>query len=196
MKYPKYYDEVEHIILKDDLSAFLGASDEGIIDISYLDIVKMAGHSCATICGAYLMALKGLKSLYESEIPKRGEIKVELQGTLNDNTGVVAMVLSNITGATNNNGFMGVNGKFNRRNLLHYGAKIKSNIRLTRLDTNKSVEVDYNPGRVVSPGEIMMSAIGPDATEDSKKTFPQRWQTMVKTVFDNADRVIDINTND
>ena len=192
MKYPKYYDEVEHVILKDELSAFLGASKDGIIDISYLEIVKMAGHSCATVCGAYLMALNGLKSLYGSELPKRGEIKVEIQGTLDDNTGVVAMVLSNITGATSNNGFMGINGKFNRRNKLYYGAQIESNIRLTRLDTNKSVAVSYVPNRVVSPGDIMMSAIGPDATADSRKTFPERWQAMVKTVFDNADIVIDI----
>ena len=192
MKYPKFYDEVEHIVLKADLSAFLGASEEGVIDISYLDIVKMAGHSCATVCGAYLMALKGLKSLYLSELPQRGEIKVEIQGTLDDNTGVVAMVLSNITGATNDNGFMGIHGKFNRRGLLHYGADIKSNIRLTRLDTNKSVDISYQPGRVVSPGDIMMSAIGPDATKESKSSFPERWQEMVKIVFENADTVIDI----
>lgn len=192
MNYPEYYNEVEHIILKDELSAFLGASEDGIIDISYLDIVKMAGHSCATVCGAYLMALKGLKSLFESELPKRGEIKVELQGTLDDNTGVVAMVLSNITGATTDNGFMGINSKFNRRGLLHFGAKIESNIKLTRLDTNRSIEVNYVPSRVVSPGDIMMSAIGPNATDESKKSFPQRWQAMVKAIFDNADSVIDI----
>ena len=34
MEYPKFYDEVEHIVLQDDLSMFLGASEEGIIDIS------------------------------------------------------------------------------------------------------------------------------------------------------------------
>ncbi|MEN8120254.1 MAG: hypothetical protein ABFS35_07905 [Bacteroidota bacterium] len=192
MKYPKFYDEIEDIILKDELSAFLGASKEGIIDISYLDIVKMAGHSCATIAGAYLMAQKGLKELFGTELPKRGEIKVELKGTLDDNTGAIALVLSNITGATSDSGFMGIQGKYNRRGLLFYGVNIKSNARFTRLDTNKSVEVNYMPMKVVTPGEIIQSALGPNATKENKKTFPERWQKMVKTVFDNADKVIEI----
>ncbi|MCP4309887.1 MAG: hypothetical protein GY790_01370 [Bacteroidetes bacterium] len=193
MEYPEFYNEVEHIILKDELSRFLGSSEEGIIDISYLDIVKMAGHSCAHVSGSYLMALKGLKELYGTGLPERGRIKVELRESLSDgNTGVSAQVLSNITGATADTGFAGMNGKFIRRGLLFFGADIQSNLRLTRLDTNRSVEVKYMPGRVVNPGEILQSALGPDATEESRRTFPVRWQKMVKTIFDNADKVIEL----
>lgn len=193
MKYPKFYDEVEHIILKDELSKFLGSSEEGIIDISYLDIVKMAGHSCALVSGSYLMTLKGLKELFGTELPERGGIKVELRESLNNgNSGVSAQVLSNITGATADTGFSGINGKYNRRGLLFYGADIQSNVRFTRLDTNKSVEVSYFPKKVVNPGDIMQSAFGPDATEESKKDFSKQWQEMVKTIFDNADKVIEL----
>jgi len=193
MKYPGFYNEVEHIILKDELSKFLGSSEEGIIDISYLDIVKMAGHSCALVSGSYLMTLKGLQELYGTELPERGGIKVELRESLNEgNTGVSAQVMSNITGATSDNGFAGMNGKFNRRGLLIYGADIQSNVRFTRLDTNQSVEVSYMPKRVVNPGDIMQSAFGPDATEESKKAFPKLWQEMVKTIFENADKVIEL----
>ncbi|MEN8194590.1 MAG: hypothetical protein ABFS12_17350 [Bacteroidota bacterium] len=193
MKYPRFFDEVEHITLKDELSEFLGSSEEGIIEISYLDIVKMAGHSCALVCGYYLIALKGLRALYGSELPKRGEIKVELRDSLIDgNSGVSAQVLSNITGATSDNGFSGIYGKYNRRSLLFFGADIQSNVRLTRLDTNKSVEISYMPGKVVNPAGIMQSAIGKNATEESKKTFPKQWQEMVKTIFDNADKVIEL----
>jgi len=81
---------------------------------------------------------------------------------------------------------------FNRRGLLFFGADIESNVRFTRLDTHKSVEVSYMPGRVVNSGEIMQSAIGPDATEESKKSFPHRWQEMVKTIFDHSDTVIEM----
>ncbi len=190
MNYPKFFDEVEHIVLKDDLGTFLGSFDE--IDLSYLDIVKVSGHSCATVGGAYMMALKGLKALYGEELPQRGQIKVELKGTLDDNTGVVAQVLSNITGATDNTGFLGVQGKFNRRGLLFYGADIEGNVRFTRLDTGKSVEVYYTPGKVKNPKEVLQTAIGPDATEESKKTFPQRWQEMVKTLFENIDKIIEL----
>ncbi len=192
MGYPKFFDEIEHVVLKDELSDFLGSTEDGIIDISYLEIVKMSGHSCGVTSGSYLMALMGLKRLFGSELPKRGEIKVELRGTLADNTGVMAQVLMNITGATVDTGFMGIHGKYYRRRLLFFGADIQSDVRFTRIDTGESVEVNYTPGKVVIPGNILMSAIGPEATEESRRTFPVRWQEMVKTIFDNADKVIEV----
>ncbi len=193
MNYPKFFDEIEHIVLRDELSEFLGSTEGGVIDISYPEIVKMSGHSCAVVSGAYLITQKGLKELFGTEMPKRGEIKVELRDTLEDNTGVTAMVLMNITGATTDTGFLGLpNGKFNRRNLLFFGADITGDVRFTRLDTGKSVDVSYLPGKVVNPKEVLMTAVGPDATEESKRTFPVRWQEMVKTIFDNADKVIEI----
>ena len=79
MTYPQFFDKIPTIKLKDDLALFLGAFDDGIIEFSYLDIVKSAGHSCPTILGAYLMTLKGLEALYENELPKRGEILVEFK---------------------------------------------------------------------------------------------------------------------
>ena len=79
MEYPGFFDDIEIIVLKDELTKFLGVNKDGMIEITYLDIVKMAGHSCPTVGGAYLMALKGLKALYPDEIPQRGEIKVELK---------------------------------------------------------------------------------------------------------------------
>ena len=39
---------------------------------------------------------------------------------------------------------------------------------------------------------ILKSAIGPDATEEDKQSFPVRFQEMVKTVFAHADEVIEI----
>jgi len=194
MEYLKFFDEIEKIVLVDDLAKFLGVNKDGVIDISYVDIVKTAGHSCATVAGAYLMALKGLKALYGDELPKRGEIKVELKkAPTEDNAGVQGCVLSNITGATTNYGFGGIpTGKFNRRDLLFYEADINSDVRFTRLDTNKSVEVDYRPKRVVDPMSILMSAIKKDAKAEDIESFPRRFQEMVKTVFDNSDKVIDI----
>jgi len=195
MKYPIFFDKIEHIILKDELSEFLGSSEEGIIDISYLEIVKMAGHSCAVTSGSYLMALIGLKKLYGSDLPQRGNIKVEIREQLSEgNTGVFGSVFSNITGATTNTGFGGLGNKFNRRNLMFYGANIKGNVRFTRLDTNESVELSYNPHSIVTPGEIMQSAYGPNATEENKKAFPIKWQEMVETIFDNYDKVINLSS--
>lgn len=194
MKYQKFFDEIEPIVLQDELARFLGVNDDGILEITYLDIVKVAGHSCATVGGAYLMALEGLKALYGDEVPKRGEIKVELQKTVNeDHTGVVGFVLSNITGATTDYGFGGIpGGKFNRQDLLFYGAPIDTDVRFTRLDTNMQAGVNYRPGKVVNPMQILMSAIGPNATPEDKESFPHRFQQMVQTVFKNKNTVIEV----
>ncbi len=55
MTYPEFFKNIETIKLQDDLSLFLGAFEDGIIEFSYLDVVKTAGHSCPTVLGAYLM---------------------------------------------------------------------------------------------------------------------------------------------
>ncbi len=194
MKYLSFFDKVEKIVTEDELAKFLGVNKDGMIEFGYADIVKTAGHSCATVAGGYLIALKGLKALYEDELPKRGEIKVEIQKKpTEDNAGVVGSVLSNITGATTDYGFGGIpGGKYNRRELLFYNADIKNDVVLTRLDNGKKVGIDYRPMRLVNPMNILMSAIKPDAKEEDIKSFPQRFQNMVKTVLENGDKVIDI----
>jgi hypothetical protein len=193
MTYPKFFDSVEKIVTYDELAEFLGTCEGGIIEYSYLDIVKTAGHSCATVAGAYLTALYGLKVLYGNELP-RGEIKVEIQKKPTEhNAGVVGCVISNITGATTDYGFGGIpTGKFNRRNLLFYGCDIECDVKFTRLDNEKSVGINYKPQKIVNPMAILKSAIGPDATEEDKRTFPQRFQEMVKTVLENGDKVIEV----
>jgi len=194
MEYQAFFDEIETLVLEDELARFLGVNKDGIIELSYLDIVKTAGHSCGTVAGAYLTALLGLKALYGEEIPKRGEIKVELKHSpTQENAGVVGCVLSNITGATTDYGFGGIpGGKFCRRDLLFYEADIEEDVRFTRLDTQKSVGVNYHPQKVVNPMQILMSAIGENATEEDKATFPVRFQEMVETLFKNKETVIEI----
>ncbi|BBG65753.1 hypothetical protein NNO_1050 [Hydrogenimonas sp.] len=194
MKYQSFFDEVESITLQDELARFLGVNDDGIIEISYLDIVKTAGHSCATVAGAYLMAQMGLEALFGKTVPKRGEIKVELKREPEEeNAGVVGCVLSNITGATTNYGFGGIpGGKFNRRGLLFYGADIESDVRFTYIETGASIGVNYHPQRLVNPMQILMSAIGDNATEEDRASFPTRFQKMVKTIFENKERVIEL----
>jgi len=193
MKLPEYFSGIEPIIIKDELGEFLGSTLDGEFEIRYEDIVKMAGHSCATVAGAYLMTLKGLKALYPNEIPERGNIKVELRDSVTEGSvGVSATVFTNITGAAGELGFGGLGGKHVRRNLLSFNAPIENFVRFTRLDTGKSVEVKYRPANVVHPSNVMMTALGPQATAESKKAFPAKWQEMVKTLFDRMDEVVEV----
>ena len=40
MKYLAFFDEIPSITLYDDLSQFLGVNDDGVIELTYVDIVK------------------------------------------------------------------------------------------------------------------------------------------------------------
>ncbi len=195
MNYPEFFDAVTPIVLRDELAEFLGSAEKGIIEIRYAEIVKMAGHSCAVVAGAYLMAQKGLAALYGAEMPQRGGIRVELRRKPGeDNAGVTGSVLSNITGAAYGDmGFSGImQNRFKRRDLLLFGVDMESDVRFTRLDTGVSVSVNYRPGKVVDPRPILMSAIGPHATDETRSSFPKRWQEMVKSLFDHAGQVVEV----
>jgi hypothetical protein len=196
MNYPAFFDRVETITLEDKLSDFLGTFENGIMEFSYLDIVKSAGHSCPTVAGAYLVALSGLKALYPDERPKRGEIGVyfresEAEGV----TGVIASLLTQITGATESRGFKGIGGKFRRCNLMGFDDHAITGIKFERLDTNERVEVTYDPSSV--PGDPAISLLLPKmlegtATVSEQDTFKQMWQSRVQAILENKDAVIKV----
>ena len=100
-----FYDEVEPIKLKDPLAVFLGAIDEQEEFIfTYEDAVKLAGHSCPAVSGAYKVTEKALKALYGSETPMRGGISVKVLGSIdNGANGPISQVISLITGAAPGN---------------------------------------------------------------------------------------------
>lgn len=197
MTYPQFFNKIPTIKLQDDLASFLGAFEDGIIEFSYLDVVKSAGHSCPTVLGAYLMTLKGLEALYENEISKRGEIIVEFKEAQNLGVaGVIGNVIMNITGATTTNGFKGLAGKYDRNHLMKFEKDINgANVRFTRIDTLKSVDVFYNPISI-KPHEdmnfLMQKCIQGNATKDEKLEFGKLWQKRVEDIFDNLEEVIKI----
>ena len=203
MSYPKFFDEVESIKLQDDLAQLLGSCEDGIVEFTYLDIVKTAGHSCPTVAGAYIMTYVALKELYKEEIPKRGEVLVSFkEDSLEGTSGVIANVITQITGATETMGFKGLNGKFKRHGLMKFNEEITSNVKFQRLDNKKVVELIYNPNIITAnPGisRLMQKIMQEVASKEEKVIFSQLWQDRVKNIFNNIDKVItiklDVNTN-
>jgi len=199
MKYPDFYSQVTPIKLYDPLSDFLGAFKEGELEISYLDCVKLAGHSCPTVAGAYLMAAKGIDMLYGNTLPQRGMVKVEMKENESVGvTGVTANIISFILGAGGTGGFKGIQGNFSRENLLFYGASIDSEVRLTRLDIMQSVNLSYDPS-IVKADEKMMPLMGKSlkglASAEEKKMFQTLWQARVEKILlgtDSHDMIISI----
>ena len=187
MKYPAFFDEVEPIALHDSLSLFLGAFEDGDLEISYLDCVKLAGHSCPTVAGAYLMTLKGLEALYQDHLPQRGKIKVEMRDDITTGvTGVVCNVISFIVGASGPGGFKGIQGNFSRDNLIAYNAPIQSEVRLVNLDTGESVLLDYDPSSIPPSPEmkpLMGKALQGHASKEELSRFGQIWQERVKKIL-------------
>ncbi len=187
MTTPDFFNDVLPITMRDPLSNILGAAVDGVITYTYTDIVKLAGHSCPTVAGAYLMVQDGLKALYGDKIPVRGEIKVLMSGTLGEGVvGVIANVASMITGATDVSGFHGLNGKFDRRSLLFYGADIKGEMALERVDSGTRVIVSYDPSSILPDGkmnEVMMKVLSTSADEQDRKRFSDMWQDRVRRIL-------------
>jgi hypothetical protein len=183
MEFPDFFADVPTITLRDPLAAFLGVSKSGVITYTYTDAVKLAGHSCPTVAGAYLMVRSGLSHLYGDDLPQRGGIEVYLrderdQGT----TGVIATIALLLTGAAPETGFAGIGSRFSRRNLLHFSAPIDGLLALQRSDGGRGVILDLDMARVPAAREMQMlfpRVVDGQASEDEQARFGVLWQARV-----------------
>ena len=196
MPYPTFFDTVEPIYVTDPLAEVLGAFENGNYILQYSDIVKAAGHSCPTVAGAFLMAREGLKKLYPNTPALRGDIEVFFKEPLHTGvTGVLANVLSHITGATDISGFKGLSGKFSRHSLMHFDSPMQGIMQLKRVDTKEVVELFYDASPIAVPAllqSLMQRVLNNTATEEEKKTFGTMWQERVEEILNHADTVIKI----
>ena len=197
MSYPKFFDEIEPIKLQDPLADLLGAFENGEYEISYLEVVKGAGHSCPTVAGAYLMTQHALKALYPDSRAVRGDIEVFFKEDLEDGvTGVIGNVISYITGATDKSGFKGLGGKFARHSLMHFGSDIDSaNVRFCVKSSGKYVDVFYDPSSIPadpSMQPLMQHIMQGLASKEEKKKFGKLWQKRVADIFANSHKIITI----
>ena len=186
----KFFDKVEKIRLKDPLSYVLGSQAEGEPFVfTYKDAVKLAGHSCPAVSGAYKLTIKALKALYNDETPVRGEISVLIKGDPTQLAyGPQAQVISMITGASGITGFKGLGGKFSRFNKLIFDSKDFqfSTFIFQRNDTEKTVKVVYNPSVLPHPdalNELSQKAIQGVATKKEMEEFQSLWQGKVKKIL-------------
>jgi hypothetical protein len=188
MNYPDFFDAVPQISLYDPLSEFLGATGDGVMRYGYIDAVRLAGHSCPTVASAYWSTCKALSFLYPDAMPVRGDISVEFsQDSASGVTGVIANVVSMLTGAMSDNGFKGLGGRFDRRKRLHFAVEgMQGEMRFTRLDTGQAVYVAANLQLVpASPrmSVLMASCLAGNATQAEANEFRQLWQARVRSIL-------------
>jgi hypothetical protein len=183
---PEFYGRARTIVVRDPLAEFLGAVDGGVMEYSYLDAVKLSGHSCPTVAAAWLALLEALQQLYPGEMPERGGVRVELRGALDEGTtGVVANVASLVTGAAGEGGFQGIAGRFVRRGLLVFAAPIRHDLRFTRLDIGQRVEVDLRHAAPISAelSRTLRRALLPGASGEDRIAFARGWQERVQALL-------------
>jgi formylmethanofuran dehydrogenase subunit E len=207
VKTPDFYDLVDPIRLRDPLSGFLGATEKGATEVRYIDAVRLAGHSCPTVAGAWLMARCALKELYGHEIPVRGEIQVQMAEALETGVcGVISTVFSLITGAAAGGGFQGLAGKFNRRDLLSFGHeapgpdRLQGVARFTRRDSGRTVTVDYDHSAVPADPDmmpLMQKSLGGQATPGEEARFAELWTARVRAILnDHGDSLVTVRTEE
>lgn len=192
MGFPAFFAQAPVLRLRDDLSMLLGATPDGIIEYRYADAVRLAGHSCPTVAGAWLCARAGLRALYGEAVPERGGVSVHLREAEDAGvTGVVGQVLTLVTGAAGAGGFKGLGGRHARNGLLHYGDGGSASLRLRRLDTGAAIEVVLDTAPVPADAEqraLLGAVVQGTADPDQRHRFGEAWQARVRRLLlDHAD---------
>ena len=192
MQTPAFFDQAPTIVMQDALAHILGAAQDGLIEYRYLDAVKLAGHSCPTVAGAWLMTRTALARLYPGQTPQRGEVMVAMREPQEAGVmGVIASVAGLVTGAAGNGGFNGLAGRYTRRKLLTFEVPMRGEMRFTRQDTGQSVEVSHHPQAAPRPPELrqqMQAALAPESDRAQRDAFAITWQGWVRAMLiDHAD---------
>ncbi|HTN62801.1 MAG TPA: hypothetical protein VL147_14860 [Devosia sp.] len=186
MSFPAFFSAAPTLSMRDPLAEFLGAAEDGIIEYHYDDAVRLAGHSCPAVAGAWLMVVNGLGYLYDDELPERGGIDVAMRNARDHaTTGVLASIATLLTGAAPETGFRGIGPahRFARNGLLSFDAEIDGTLALRRHDTGKGVVVDINTERVPhdpAMAGLMPRAVAGKASPEEQAEFARLWQERVR----------------
>ncbi|GJQ48707.1 hypothetical protein KsCSTR_42660 [Candidatus Kuenenia stuttgartiensis] len=190
-----FFNTVEPIKIRDMLAVVLGAIDKNepfVFD--YTDVIKLAGHSCPAVSGAYKLTQLALKTLYKNDMPERGRILVTFKGGVDYKVnGPISQVVTLITGASVETGFKGLGGgKYNRHNLLSFNEEEEAEpnavctVIFERMDNNKKIEISYrNHMLPMNPkmGDLMPLAVTGKGTDAEIKEFGELWHERIKIIL-------------
>lgn len=185
--FPDFFADAPAVTMRDPLAQFLGTARGGVMEYRYADAVRLAGHSCPTVAGAWLMTIHGLRALYGDELPVRGEIEVFMADARDaGTTGVVATVAQLVTGAAPETGFHGIGGRFGRNDLLHFDQSMQGEFGLRRKDTGAAVQVVLDASVVPWSNEMRLllpKAVSRQASPDELQRFGELWQERVRQIL-------------
>ncbi len=187
MAFPEFFAHIPAITLRDPLAELLGAAEGGLIEYRFVDAVKLAGHSCPTVAGAWLMTARALRALYGDEMPVRGDLRVALGENADSGVaGVIASIAGLLTGAAGDGGFKGLGGRYSRRNLLRFGVAGVGGLAFTRLDTNVAVDCILRLEMVPADprlGGLLGAILSGTADDAARRLFGELWQERVRRIL-------------
>jgi hypothetical protein len=176
------------IELRDPLAEVLGVLEPGAtFRYTYEDVVKLSGHSCPTVAGAFLMTVEALRRLYPERPPARGEVEVVVGGDPTDGSaGPMSQVIAHVTGAAPETGFLGLMGRWRRASLLRFDPANPGRIRFRRTDTGATVDATYDPSAVPPDARLQPLLVGTltgRATAEETRRFGELWQDRVGRIL-------------
>lgn len=185
---PALFPDSPTIIFYDPLGEMLGAGD-GYYEYSFDDAVKLAGHACPTVAGAFVMGLRAVDELYAAETPARGDIRVEIAASpISGSTGPFSQILTLLTGAAADNGFQGLNGKFVRQGLLTFKPGADEGpivVTFHRITNDAQVTLSYNPSAIPADPqtmELMRAIMSGHADDETTRRFRTLWRKRVEAI--------------
>ncbi|SHL70516.1 hypothetical protein SAMN05216428_10569 [Nitrosospira sp. Nsp11] len=188
MNYPDFYEQAPVVRTRDPFAEMLGAARDGVLEYHYADAVRLAGHSCPTVAGAFLMGRAALAALFPDEPAERGAIAIHMPAPESEGTtGVTAQVLTLLTGAASDNGFHGIQGRFRRKGLLSFAERKEGEaISFKRLDTGAGVTVSLDVSPVPgdpAQGARMAAILYGNADDEQRVAFANAWQERVRRLL-------------
>ena len=188
MTYPDFYEQAPVVRTRDPFAEMLGAARDGVLEYHYADAVRLAGHSCPTVAGAFLMGRAALAALFPDEPAERGAIAIHMPAPESEGTtGVTAQVLTLLTGAASDNGFHGIQGRFRRKGLLSFAERKEGEaISFKRLDTGAGVTVALDVSPVPgdpAQGARMAAILYGNADDEQRVAFANAWQERVRRLL-------------
>ena len=173
----------------DPLAELLGVGD-GLFPYCFDDVVKLSGHACPTVAGAFLMTVRAMRELYGDETPVRGGIRIGIPGAEDQGVnGPISQVICYLTGAAARNGFQGLGGQFSRRGLMGFDSEPAAGFGFERLDTGARVGLRYDPSSI-PPDPAMMPLmqllLQGEGGPAGRRQFQDLWRGRVIRILEDA----------
>ncbi|WP_130471609.1 hypothetical protein [Candidatus Magnetaquicoccus inordinatus] len=175
------------LTLYDPLGHLLGAGD-GCFTYSFTDAVKLAGHACPTVAGAFLLAKMAAEALFPETIPVRGDMRVTLPGPVGQGVnGPISQIFTLLTGAAAQNGFHGLAGQYVRSGLMHFASLPSADpFHFERISTGQSVALFYSPEAfppAPAMGQLLPLVLSRQASVVQQEQFQQLWRQRVLAIL-------------